>query len=212
MGDTYGSIRRYREAIEANRQALVFAPDLIHCTNRRGLELLQLEGRAGHAPRCPPGACRLPAIWEAGDQRLLLLLWERRPDSLLSLLPVIHPATDTTPWASLQRVDWTAQAQSLRGDTAAARLYYDSVVVLLNAEERANPDERGPHGWRGFALAALGRRAEALREARWLERFDDYPGNHWAGGRHAGRAVIMAKLGETSKALDEIEQLLARPG
>ena len=32
-----------------------------------------------------------------GDKRLVLLLWERRPDSLLSLLPVIHPATDTTP-------------------------------------------------------------------------------------------------------------------
>ena len=85
-------------------------------------------------------------------------------------------------------------------------------MVLLNAEARAHPDERGPHGLRGFALAALGRRAEALREADWLERFDDYPANRLSRGTGWGRAVIMAQLGETGKALDEIEQLLARPG
>jgi hypothetical protein len=51
-----------------------------------------------------------------------------------------------------------------------------------------------------------------LREVGWLERFDDYPGNHWGGGTAYDRAVIMAKLGETSKALDEIEQVLTRPG
>ncbi len=85
-------------------------------------------------------------------------------------------------------------------------------MVLLNAEERANPNERGPHGWRGLALAALGRRAEALREVGWLERFDDYPGNKWGGGTVYERAVIMAKLGETGRALEEIEKMLARPG
>ena len=40
-----------------------------------------------------------------------------------------------------------------------------------------------------------------------------YPANRLeAGGTGWGRAVIMAQLGETGKALDEIEQLLARPG
>ena len=153
-----------------------------------------------------------PGRRKSSGQRLLLLLWERRPDSLLSLLPVIHPATDTTPEATLLRVDWTARAQSLRGDTAAARLYFDSVVVLLNVEERAHLDERWPHGLRGLALAALGRRAEALREVGWLERFDDYPGNRGERGTGWSRAAILAQLGETGRALDEIEQLLARPG
>ena len=163
MGDTYNSVRRYREAIEANRQALVFAPDLVHLRLVVGWNYFNWKGELDTLRAVLQ---RFPLTGGQGSwgQRLQLLLWERRPDSLLSLLPVIHPATDTTLWASVGRVGWTAQAQSLRGDTAAARLYYDSVVVLLTAEERANPDDRGPHGVRGLALAALGRSAEALRE------------------------------------------------
>ena len=147
-----------------------------------------------------------------GDLRLLLLLWERRPDSLLSLVPVIYPASDTTPDASLKRVDWIARAQSLRGDTAAARFYFDSVLMLVNVQERAHPEGRGRHDLRGFAVAALGRRAEALREVAWLERFDDYPENRCSRGTGWARAAILAQLGQTGKALGEIEQLFARPG
>ena len=204
-------LRRYPEAIEATRHALDLAPDLIHRRLSLGRYYFAWKGELDTLRAVLQG---LPLNGDAGigDQRLGLLLWERRTDSLLSLLPVIHPATDTIPEASLQRVDWIARAQSLRGDTAAARLYFDSVVVLLNAEERAHPGGRDQHGLRGFALAALGRRPEALREAGWLERFDDYPANRLSVGTGWYRAVIMAQLGETDKALDEIEQLLARPG
>jgi TolB-like protein/DNA-binding SARP family transcriptional activator len=205
MGDTYNSVRRYREAIEANRQALVFAPDLIHLRLSVGWSYFHWKGELDTLRAVLQS---LPGDQESWD-RLKLLLWDRRPDSLLSLLPGIFGAT---PDGSLFRVLWTAEAQSLRGDTAAARLYHDSVVVLLNVEERANPNDRWRHGLRGLALAALGRRAEALREVGWLERFDDYPGNHWGGGTGYHRAAIMARLGETTKALEEIEQVLARPG
>ena len=210
IGSTYDWLRRYREAIEANRQALVFAPDLIHLRLSVGWSYVHWKGELDTLRAVLQ---RFPLTGDQGNwDRLRLLLWERRPDSLLSLLPVIYLANDTTPEATLQRMDWTARAQRLRGDTAAARLYYDSVVVLLNVEERANPDERWRHGLRGVALAALGRRAEALREAGWLERFDDYPGNQMWGGTGYDRAAILAQLGETGKALEEIEQLLARPG
>jgi TolB-like protein/DNA-binding SARP family transcriptional activator len=216
MGYTYDFVRRFREAIEAFRQALVLAPDLVHVrlsvawsylkwkgeldTLRAVLQSLPFTGNPG------PGGNSI------GDQRLRLLEFERRPDSLLALLPFLRPATDTTPEATLLRVDWTARAQRLRGDTTVARLYFDSVVVLLNVEERVLLDERWRHGLRGIALAALGRRAEALREVGWLERFDDFPENRESGGTGWSRAVILAQLGETARALDEIERLLVRPG
>jgi hypothetical protein len=74
-----------------------------------------------------------------------------------------------------------------------------------------------PESTRSTCFARLrpggaGRRAEALREAGWLERFDDYPGNRASRGTGYDPAAIMAQLGETGKALGEIEQLLARPG
>jgi serine/threonine-protein kinase len=216
IGNTFNYFRRYREAIEAYRHTLALAPELIHMrlnvgwsyfnwtgkldTLRADLQSLPLTGDPGGDAA------------SIGDLRLLLLLWERRPDSLLSLAPVIYPATDTTPHASLLRVDWTARAQTLREDTAAARLYFDSILVLVNAEERAHPEERGRHDLRGFALAGLGRRAEALREVAWLERFDDYSENRCSRGNGWDRAVILAQLGETGKALGEIEQLFVRPG
>jgi serine/threonine-protein kinase len=206
-----GHVRRYPQAIEANRHALALAPDLFHHRLLVGWNWFNWKGELDTLRAVLQS---LPVTGDAGigNQRLLLLFWERRPDSLLSLLPVFHPATDTSPEATLQRVEWTARAQSLRGDTAAARLYFDSALVLLNAEVRAHPDERGTHSGRGFALAALGRRGEALREAEWLERFDTYPANRLGNGTGWDRAVIMAQLGEPGAALDEIEQLLARPG
>jgi TolB-like protein/DNA-binding SARP family transcriptional activator len=216
IGNTYGYFRRYREAVEAYRHTLALAPELIHIRLNVGWNYFNWTGKLD---TLRADLQSLPLTGDPGgdggsigDLRLLLLLWERRPDSLLSLLPVIHPATDTIPGASLQRLDWTARAQSLRGDTAAARLYFDSILVLLNVDQRAHPEERGRHGLRGFALAALGRRAEALREVAWLERFDDYSENRCSRGRGWDRAVILAQLGETGKALGEIEQLFVRPG
>jgi hypothetical protein len=62
-------------------------------------------------------------------------------------------------------------AHRLRGDTAAARAIYDSTVALLErAASRA--DEPGAHAIRGMALAGIGRREEAMREVRWLERHE----------------------------------------
>jgi TolB-like protein/DNA-binding SARP family transcriptional activator/tetratricopeptide (TPR) repeat protein len=216
IGGTYGYFRRHRQAIEAYRHAFALAPELVHARLNAGWNYFNWKGQLDTLRAAlqslpltgDPGGGGGPI----GDLRLLLLLWERRPDSLLSLLPVIYPANDTAPVASLQRVEWTARAQSLRGDTAAARLYFDSVLVLLNDEGRVLLDERWRHSLRGFALAALGRRAEALREADWLERFDDYVENRCSRGTGWARAVIMAQLGETGKALGEIEQLFVRPG
>ena len=212
IGNTFNYFRRYREAIEAYRHTLSLAPELIHMRLNVGWSYFNWTGKLD---TLRADLHSLPLTGDPGgdagsigDLRLLLLLWERRPDSLLSLLPVVYPATDTTPGGSLWRVQWTALAQRLRGDTAAARLYFDSVLVLL----RAHPEERGRHDLRGLALAVLGRRAEALREADWLERFDDYPANRCSRGKGWDRAVIMAQLGETGKALGEIEQLFARPG
>ncbi len=62
-------------------------------------------------------------------------------------------------------------------------------------------------------MAGLGRRQEALREARWLQqsvvyRVDALDGRYVA----EERARILAQAGEVDAALDEIEQDLAGPG
>ncbi len=62
-------------------------------------------------------------------------------------------------------------------------------------------------------MAGLGRRQEALREARWLQQSLPYRGDANRGRLLAEwRARILAQAGEVAAALDEIELLLAGPG
>jgi tetratricopeptide (TPR) repeat protein len=217
IGDTYHFLRRYREAIDAYRHELVFAPDLVQPrlsiawsyvlwkgdldTLRGVFQSLPLSG--------DPGGGGDPI----GEQRLVLLRWERRPDSLLSLLRVILPVADTSARASSSRAVWAAQAHALRGDTAAARAAYASSVALLDGLERTHPEDAGVHFNRGRALAALGRRSDARREVEWLERSDLHNENRFYPypGWGDWRARLLIRLGETDAAFGLLEKLLAGP-
>jgi hypothetical protein len=139
-----------------------------------------------------------------GNQRLLLLLWDRRPDSLLSLLRVLHPEV------SLDRAYWEVQALGLRGDTAGIRNRFESVLAMLERQQ-TGPDDPDRHIQRGLALAALGRRAEALREVSWLERADAASQDRYSSGFGALRARILIRIGETDSALVLLERMLDRP-
>jgi eukaryotic-like serine/threonine-protein kinase len=223
IGDTYHYLHRYPEAIEAYRHAAALAPDLVQPrlslawsyvlwkgeldTLRAILRGLPLDGDPGEGGS------------SYGEQRLVLLLWERRPDSLLSLLRVMRSAAGTNDQTAARalfdqtpsRALFAAEAHTLRGDTGAARVAFDSAAALLTIEERAHPDDWFVHAARGMALAALGRRSEALREVRWLERFDvDHPDRYESGPAYC-RARILARLGETDAALALIEQQLGGP-
>ena len=214
IGDTYHFLRRYREAIEAYRQALVLAPDVAQPHLSLAWSYFLWKGeldtlRAVLRDLPPEGDPGLGG-GSVGGQRLILLLWERRPDSLLSLLRVMRPAGPSAE-ASISRLLRYAQAYRLRGDTVPALAAFDSAAVLLGPEERSRPDDEGVHARRGFVLAELGRRAEALREVRWLERFDPYPADRYSSGTAAARARILVRVGETDAALTLIEETLARP-
>jgi hypothetical protein len=105
-----------------------------------------------------------------------------------------------------------AWAHVVQGDTAAARIAFDSARVALDSAVRALSDDWRVHAARGQALAGLGRRVDALREARWLEQSDVYRADRYFGARAAEeRAQILARADETDAALQEIGRLLASP-
>jgi TolB-like protein/DNA-binding SARP family transcriptional activator len=215
IGDTYHFLRRYREAIDAYRHELVFAPDLVQ--PRLSIawsyalwkgDLDTLRGVFQNLPlNGDPGGGGDPIE----EQRLSLLMWERRPDSLLSLLRVILPVADTSARASSSRAFWAAQAHTLRGDTAAARAAYASSAALLDGLERSHPEDAQVRFRRGLALAALGRRSDARREVEWLERSDLHNENRFDTGWGDWRARLLIRLGETDAAFGLLEKLLAGP-
>jgi serine/threonine-protein kinase len=74
------------------------------------------------------------------------------------------------------------------------------------------PDDWRVHAARGHALSGLERRADALREAGWLEQSRIYNQDQVTGKRLAlQRVIILTHVGESDDALAEIERLLVEP-
>jgi tetratricopeptide (TPR) repeat protein len=176
LGDTYHYVRRYPEAIEAYRYASEFAPDLIQPRLSLGWSYFLWQGQLDTLRAILRAApLEVDPGWGGGSleqQRLNLLLWERQPDSVLSLLRIMGPAPDSNLEAVVTHALVAAEAHRLRGDTAEARAGFGSVASLLTTAERARPDDQVVRIGRGMALAALGRRSETLREVAWLERLE----------------------------------------
>jgi serine/threonine-protein kinase len=216
-GNTYRLTRRYADAIAAYNRALTLAPDLHNAAVRKGLVYLDWKGeldtlRAVLEP-LPPDAALGGGLGTARAQQVVLLLWERNPDSLLAVLGSARDAVLEGQLFFLPTSLYAAWAHELRDDDVAAHAAFDSARLLLDSVLAALSDDWRVHAARGLALAGLGRRQEALREARWLQQSVVYREDPY-GSRYVAeeRARILAQAGEVDDALDEIEQLLAGPG
>jgi tetratricopeptide (TPR) repeat protein len=214
IGDTYHYLRRYPEAIQAYRQSSALAPDLVQPRLSLGWSYFLWQGQLdtlravlqGQPLEVDPG-------WGGGSlthQRLILLLWERRADSVLALLRAMPPAPEANAEAVVTRALVAAEAYRLRGDSSATRAGFESVATLL-AEDRTHPDDPIAHIGRGMALASLGRREATMREVRWLERFEGARQDRHDSGPTYWRARMLARVGETEAALTLIDRLLAGP-
>jgi TolB-like protein/DNA-binding SARP family transcriptional activator len=212
IGDTFHYLHRYREAIEAYRCEIALAPDVVQARLSLAWSYVLWKGELDTLRAVLRG---LPLDTDpgmggagVGNERLKLAFLERRPDSILALLRLIPWAAGASAGASWPREVWAARAHALRGDTAAARAAFDAAASILDARERAHPEDVDTHGMRGAVLAALGRRAEALLEARWIEQSEAYRRDADVA---ATRAEILARVGETDAALADVERALAGP-
>jgi serine/threonine-protein kinase len=208
-------LRRYQEAVEWESKALALAPDVAGIDVYRGWTWVVWQGRldslGAALDRSRPEA-ELGFLGSVGAQRARLLFWGRKPDSVLALLrrtpqPVLDGQDFYLPTAL-----YAAWAHQLRGDGVAARTSFDSARVLLDSVVSVLPDDWRVHAARGLALAGLGSRQEALREARWLPQSKVYREDvYQATSLAEERARILAGIGDADAALAEIERLLAGP-
>ena len=225
-GNTYRVLHRYPDAVQAYDRAISLAPDFYVAAVNRGWTYVEWQGQldtlGAVLNRLPTGVDLGPVGMSVGHQ-LHRLYWERQADSLLQVLRTVRLATIATNDLFAPRTLVAAWAHQLRGDRSAARAAFDSALVVLDSlihpplgptagPNAVVPDDYGAHIARGHALAGLGRRDEALREARWLQQSVVYRNDALNGPWLAGeRARILAQAGEADAALDEIERLLAEP-
>jgi serine/threonine-protein kinase len=100
----------------------------------------------------------------------------------------------------------------LRGRSALARTYYDSLRVAVQAVPRARAGSDVVHMFLGRAFAGLGQRADALRQARAMEGLvAESTDALRTTSMRAALVWIYAMVGEDDDALDHLEHLLATP-
>ncbi|HET8834827.1 MAG TPA: tetratricopeptide repeat protein, partial [Gemmatimonadales bacterium] len=202
-------LRRYPEAREVNERGLALAPnDLSFLQIAVMVELGQGHLDAARALLSASHAVE-PTTLVAYFANYWDLNWALTPaqqDLLLRLTP--RPFDDNRgAWGNT-----LASTYALRGDQARARAYADSARQAFEAALVNAPDDAQTHAVLGVALAYMGRKDEAIREGqRSMELLsiarDAYGGPYY----HLQLVRIYAILGETDKAIDQLEPLLRMP-
>jgi TolB-like protein/Flp pilus assembly protein TadD len=213
-GNTLHFVRRYRDAVEWYGRSLALTPDVAERDVRRGWTWVTWKGRLDSLAAAlgrHPAEAALSNTGTTSAWRALKLYWERRPDSLLGLLQRTPRAVFDGQNSYLPTALYAAWAHHQRGDGAAARIAFDSARTLLDSVVTVLPDDWRVHAALGLALAGLGQRREARREARWLLESTVYRQDAYDLFPAEDRARILAGIGEADAALDEIERLLAGP-
>jgi serine/threonine-protein kinase len=161
---------------------------------------------------------RIPASADIGPygnvevQRAELLLIARDGDGLLQLPRVANDEVLERRNSLVPGSLYAAWAHQLRHEPTAARAAFQLALASMDSALAKNPGDWRLHASLGLALAGLGKRAEAEREAEWLKRSSIYRNDAIDGPDLAeARARIFAQVSDAGPALDEIDKLLSHP-
>jgi eukaryotic-like serine/threonine-protein kinase len=212
-GNTLWSLHRYQDAIRAYDRALVLTPDHWRARLNRARTYLSMTGSLDTLrqviQRGPPayGAEGTALLWSV---RIAIL--ERASDSVLALIPVPQAITFEAQDAYEPALLYAGWAHQTRGRPDAARRAFAGALRQLDSALVELVDDWRLHASRGLALAGLGRRDEALEEARWLLKSSVVRHDAIEGPKAMEyRAKVLSQANAANAALDAIEELLSRP-
>jgi TolB-like protein/Tfp pilus assembly protein PilF len=210
-------LRSYDEADRALSRALTIAPDFTAATILRAV-VYEAKGQPELAKRFLREARgRLDPQGRVGLNIWIYNLLIDNPEEALAFLDTV--ASDTIiSFTSLPKVYLYALAHEALGDLGQARTEYEVARVAFESILEKNrgrtypPDVGYLRLHLGRTYAGLGRKEDALREARRVTEMVPYSKDTWWGcqfGIHSAR--IEARVGETDAALEHISALLAVP-
>lgn len=149
--------------------------------------------------------------WRCMEVRFLQALYEGRFEQALEVLEPFAGEWMRAWILARPVVLFEAQAWQLLGDAARAEAAYERAAELLEAQLLAEPgDGRLMASW-AIALAGLGRREEALRQACQAVAAMPYPRAFDAATVREDAALARCMAGDRRGARKAIETLLAEP-
>lgn len=201
---TLNILKRPRDAREAAEHALTIAPQSLDAIGQKyGSYLLE-----GDLPR----ARETVAAFNAKQPRIVTYLgrtarsWLLDPaqrDALLRKTPTDFDGNKTAWATALAAEAW------LRGDRSAIERFAGEADRALATEIASAPQIPGLHTSRAITLAMLGRRVEALQEAKTAENLT--AANDWTGRRSLllARPRLAIILGDSDTAITALQELVA---
>jgi non-specific serine/threonine protein kinase len=208
LGATLVRLRRTGEAREAIDRGLVLAPAHLNLIQLKAVTSLQegdLAGARAVFAAAPKEVEPTALVVDTAVDELDWVLDDAQRDVLLRLTPGAFDG-DRAVWGLT-----LAHAWLLRGDRAKVREYAEESRKGLTAQV-AQAGGGKPNVYRGLALAYLGRKAEAIREAEGSVALGPIERDPFDGPWVQHRAVrIHILLGNHERALDLLEPLLKTP-
>jgi tetratricopeptide (TPR) repeat protein len=146
------------------------------------------------------------ARWDVG-------LMDRDPAAAEKALALCRlEAITSQPGAPLPKSYLQGCIDLVRNDTARAKTDFETARPALEKTVTDSPQDATRHAQLGLLYAFMGRKEDALREARRAVELKPVSRDAVEGASaQAFQALIFARTGETDRAIAEIERLLTTP-
>jgi TolB-like protein/Flp pilus assembly protein TadD len=217
VGLTFGLSRQYLEADRALGLSIALNPKWAEPYAERANLQIQWHGDPEKAQSVLDEAGRVPGLMDdeqALVETVILVALARRdfPAALRHLDAESRQAFDNqdnySPIPLLR-----GQVQRLAGQGELARRSFDAARVILEEKTRLDPEDPRLHSSLGIAYAGLGRRTDAVREAkRGCDLMPPSKDALRALDRVEDLALVYTMVGQTSEAIAQLDALLAGSG
>lgn len=210
LGPVLIGLRRYAEAQHALARSLMLEPDQTQAYVAQIWNVWLWKGDLAESRTLIE---RLPATddWRFMDLRFLQAIYERKFDRAAEV-----PSPYTGTWMRTNVmvrpvVLLEAQARRLAGDAARARTAFETAHRLLEVEARAQPDDGRVRAALAIALAGLGRKADAAREAHHAIELMPYEGAFDTAVVRIDAAIALTMSRHYDAAVHQLSILLSEP-
>jgi serine/threonine-protein kinase len=203
--------RRYQEADQVADRTLTIAPDFVAARRIKAF-LRELWNGETELAQEMLRAARGGLLLHGSGDRVMIRAMMHHPREAVAILDSFKSESLTDLLALYPKALLYGVAHEALGEVARARQEYEAALPLLQAEVEKSPRRPFQRSLLARAYAGLGRKQDALREARRAAELLPISKDAFVGTDvELFRAMVEAHVGEKDAAIERIRYLLSIP-